>query len=104
MLSVAVLRYARDARHGLVDPNRISGYHDFSGRTANFEDIISALASSVDAASLLLDAHPKEDSFQALRKELADLRHRGNEFRFNHHKKRYLHQVGPDQRSGRKHR
>ena len=32
-LSARVLRYVRDAQSGRIDPNRISGYHDFPAKT-----------------------------------------------------------------------
>ena len=36
-MTAAALRYMSDARNGVVDPNRKSGYHDFSELSADYE-------------------------------------------------------------------
>ncbi|MEL6505148.1 MAG: L,D-transpeptidase family protein [Pseudomonadota bacterium] len=72
--TMAALRYMQDARHGVVDPNRISGYHDFKGLQLDFENSLQALANSQYPTQTMLSAHPQDDAFEAMRKELATLR------------------------------
>ncbi|MBX9461478.1 MAG: L,D-transpeptidase family protein [Aquamicrobium sp.] len=73
-LSARMLRYIRDARSGRVDPNRISGYHDFAPKEL---DAVAALqlARTADEVSAYLEAqHPQNVRYNALRVELEMLR------------------------------
>ncbi|MEM9734838.1 MAG: L,D-transpeptidase family protein [Pseudomonadota bacterium] len=72
--TMAALRYMQDARHGVVDPNRISGYHDFKGLQLDFANSLQTLAESELPAEAMLAAHPQDKAFEAMRKELANLR------------------------------
>ncbi len=72
-LSARVLRYARDAHQGRVDPNRISGYYDFPAKPLDLAALLKQLAASNDAAAVLADLHPKGPEYQALRVELEAL-------------------------------
>jgi len=69
-LSVAVLRYMADAKHGLVDPNKISGYHDFADLNADYGGNLTSLHTAQAPAQLMLDQHPQATAFQALKREL----------------------------------
>lgn len=71
-LTAAALRYMADARYGLVNPNRISGYHDFSNLNSDYKGNIKLLAGSDDPAALLLSQHPSEPVFENLRQELVE--------------------------------
>ncbi len=73
-LTAAALRYLVDARHGRIDPNRISGYHDFSKNYANAAKILDGLAGATSPDAYLLAAHPSDKSFEMLRAELKTLR------------------------------
>ncbi|MEO3387406.1 L,D-transpeptidase family protein [Mesorhizobium sp. CAU 1741] len=73
-LSARILRYARDARSGRVDPNRISGYHDFEPKALDRVALLGEAAASEDIASLLEGQHPGNPRYKALRAELAELR------------------------------
>ncbi len=73
-LSARALRYVRDAQSGRVDPNRISGYHDFAPKELDRAAVLSALADSDDAAAYLEGFHPQNAQYRALRTELAALR------------------------------
>ncbi len=73
-LTIAALRYLADARNGIADPNRISGYHDFKALGTDYATAIRKLAGSEAPQQVLLDAHPKGEAFEALRIELAKLR------------------------------
>ncbi len=69
-LSARVLRYMRDARLGRIDPNRISGYHDFEAEPFDAGAMLEELASTGDLEALLERQHPQNDFYRALRAEL----------------------------------
>ncbi len=73
-LSARVLRYARDAEGGRIDPNRLSGYHDLPARPF---DMIAALKTlslaSTDTKQWLEARHPNNPAYKALRVELESL-------------------------------
>ncbi|MGI9366289.1 MAG: L,D-transpeptidase family protein [Rhizobiaceae bacterium] len=71
-LTAAALRYMADARYGLVNPNRISGYHDFSNLNSDYQGNIKKLAESDDPAKFLLSQHPGEPVFEDLRQALLE--------------------------------
>ncbi|MDD9909213.1 MAG: L,D-transpeptidase family protein [Ahrensia sp.] len=73
-ITLAALRYMSDARHGIADPNKISIYHDFKGLKANHARNMARLAASQTPGDVMLAAHPKGPSFDALKRELAQLR------------------------------
>ena len=72
-LTARVLRYARDAQAGRVDPNRISGYHDFKPKELDRAALLQELARSHDVSSLLEGFHPQNKQYAELRAELAAL-------------------------------
>jgi len=72
-LSARVLRYVRDAQNGRVDPNRISGYHDFPAKPLDLVGTLKALAESGDTRAYLESRHPQNAEFRALRAELESL-------------------------------
>ena len=73
-LTVNALRYANDARHGLVDPNRVSGYHDFKGLQNNYSKSLVNISKAAEPHNVLLNSHPRDKAFDALRMELKNLR------------------------------
>lgn len=73
-LSARVLRYVRDARRGRIDPNRISGYHDFAVKPLDLAEVLDTLAKTPDTATYLASFHPQGPEYQALRVELEALR------------------------------
>ena len=80
-LTMAALRYMADARNGVVNPNKLSGYHDFSGLGGDYQFNISRLINSGDPASVMLSAHPRDRAFEALKLELASLRERAEGYK-----------------------
>ncbi|MEL6751134.1 MAG: L,D-transpeptidase family protein [Pseudomonadota bacterium] len=72
-LTTAALRYALDARHGTVNPDKISGYHDFKANKRKPNETLAAIAAAPEPARFLADAHPRDAAFGALVKELAAL-------------------------------
>lgn len=72
-LSGKVLMFAQDMIRGRIDPNRISGYHDFKRKEVNLSVVLPFAKSSADAAAYLRALEPKGAQFQALKAELARL-------------------------------
>src|SRR5262249_17269567 len=73
-LSARVLRYVRDAQNGRVDPNRISGYHDFPPKPLDLPDVLRTLAHTAEVRTYVESRHPQNPEYQALRVELEALR------------------------------
>jgi murein L,D-transpeptidase YcbB/YkuD len=73
-LSARVLRYVRDAHGGRVDPNRISGYHDFELKKVDYGHVLDVLHDTFAVRTYLESWHPQNGAYAALQKELADLR------------------------------
>ena len=73
-LSARVLRYVKDAEAGRVDPNRISGYHEFPAKPVDFGSVLNTLAHTQEVRTYLESRHPQNPEYQALRIELEALR------------------------------
>ncbi|ESX12908.1 MULTISPECIES: murein L,D-transpeptidase [unclassified Mesorhizobium] len=72
-LSARVLRYARDAQSGRVDPNRITGYYEFPPKPVDMEGALKTLAHTQEVRTYLESRHPQNAEYQALRVELESL-------------------------------
>lgn len=72
-LSAKVLRYVRDAVRGRIDPNRLSGYHDFAPKPLDLAKELEKLSRTYDTAVLLESFHPQNDEYRQLRTELESL-------------------------------
>ncbi|MCW5706207.1 murein L,D-transpeptidase [Shinella sp.] len=73
-LSAAVATYVQDAVRGRIDPNRISGYHDFKRKEVNLVAALKNVAMSSNVRGYLESRSPASGDFQALKAELAKLR------------------------------
>ncbi|EHK55091.1 L,D-transpeptidase family protein [Allomesorhizobium alhagi] len=73
-LSARVLRYVRDAQGGRIDPNRLSGYHDFPAKPIDLAGVLKTLAHTTEVRTFLESRHPQSPEYQALRVELEALR------------------------------
>ncbi|NGO53441.1 L,D-transpeptidase family protein [Allomesorhizobium camelthorni] len=73
-MSARVLRYVRDAQGGRIDPNRLSGYHDFPAKPIDLAGVLKALAYTTKVRAFLESRHPQSPEYQALRVELEALR------------------------------
>ncbi len=73
-LSARVLRYVRDAQGGRIDPNRLSGYHDFPAKPIDLAGTLKTLAHTNEVRTFLESRHPQNPEYQALRVELEALR------------------------------
>ncbi|MDX3925372.1 MAG: murein L,D-transpeptidase [Shinella sp.] len=77
-LSAAVATYVLDAVRGRIDPNRISGYHDFKRKTVNLPGALKIISLSPDIAAYLESRSPSGSHFAALKAELAALKASGD--------------------------
>ena len=73
-LSARVLRYVRDAQGGRVDPNKLSGYHDFPAKPVDYAGVLKTLGHTQEVRTYLESRHPQNPEYQALRVELEALR------------------------------
>ncbi|WP_173931451.1 L,D-transpeptidase family protein [Chelativorans sp. Marseille-P2723] len=73
-LSTRALRYARDANTGRVNPNKLSGYHDFPTKPLDEQAVLGVLARTPSPARYLEALHPQNALYAELRKELKALR------------------------------
>lgn len=73
-LTTAVLRYAMDAKFGTINPNLLSGYHDFPVHYGQSSDVLSQVMESSILKHTLQAMHPSNEKFNALKRELAALR------------------------------
>jgi L,D-transpeptidase YcbB len=73
-LSAKTLLFAQDMVRGRVDPNRISGYHDFKRKNVDLAQTLSATAAAIDPAAYVEGLAPKGPNFAALKAELANLK------------------------------
>ena len=71
-MTARAIRYGLDAALGRVDPNKLSGYHDFPARKLGAEDVLEKLAGQEPAAALVA-FQPDNAPFRALVAELERL-------------------------------
>ncbi|MFZ2099923.1 MAG: L,D-transpeptidase family protein, partial [Oricola sp.] len=71
-LSARAMRYAMDIKDGAVNPNKLSGYHDFPLPRLTAAKAIEGLAAA-DPATWLQTLEPHQREYAALKKELAAL-------------------------------
>ncbi|WP_018900565.1 murein L,D-transpeptidase [Rhizobium sp. 2MFCol3.1] len=77
-LSAKVLAYVQDTIRGRVDPNKLSGYHDFARKTVNLDPVLKLARMSPDVGAYLSSRTPSGPQFAALQAELAKLKGEGN--------------------------
>lgn len=73
-LSVKVLTYVQDTARGRVDPNKLSGYHDFKRKTVNLAPVLKLASMSPDVGAYLRSREPSNVEYQSLKAELVKLR------------------------------
>lgn len=72
-LSAKVLAYVQDTTRGRVDPNKLSGYHDFKRKTVNLSPVLKLSSMSPDITAYLRSREPSNPEYQALKAELVKL-------------------------------
>jgi len=73
-LSTKVLMFVQDTVRGRLDPNKISGYHDFKRKDVNLTAMLDVLRASPDVGAYLNSRSPSNQQFMELKAELAKLR------------------------------
>ena len=73
-ISFAVLDYARDARGGRIDPQRLSDNLDPTLALPDPSDVIQSIARGTDPATYLRSFQSDQPQFEMLRRKLAELR------------------------------
>ncbi|MCP4319389.1 MAG: L,D-transpeptidase family protein [Hyphomicrobiales bacterium] len=73
-MSATALNYILDATRGRIDPNRLSGYHDFKRKDVDLPAALSNLAASDDVGAYLVSSNPSNRQFKVMMEELAKLR------------------------------
>ncbi len=77
-LSLAVLKYARHARGGRMDPTSLSPIIDRHPHLYEPKSVLEAIAAAESADSYLRGLHPKHEQFKRLRQALIALNKSGN--------------------------
>jgi L,D-transpeptidase YcbB len=93
-ISLAVLKYCRDARGGRVDPNRFPKI-DVTPATSDPLEILEAIAVNSDPADYLRSFHPHHPQFEALRRKLAEDNSNKANILLNMERWRWLPELNP---------
>ena len=72
-LSLMAVRYALDARNGKINPNKLSGYHDFPKSKFDAPKAIKQISSALSPSSYLQKSSPDNEQFGLLRDSLVEL-------------------------------
>ncbi|UXN59810.1 murein L,D-transpeptidase [Phyllobacterium zundukense] len=72
-MSARALRYAMDQGEGRINPNRLSGFHDFAMGRIKPREVIEQLASSNDPAATLAAFEPQNKWYTELKENLREL-------------------------------
>ncbi len=73
-LSAKLLTYINDTVRGRIDPNKLSGYHDFKRKSVNLKPVLNMARLSPDVGAYIRSRDPDNSQFVAMRDELARLR------------------------------
>jgi murein L,D-transpeptidase YcbB/YkuD len=73
-MSAKVLTFAQDMVRGRIDPNKISGYHDFKRKDVKLSFVLPFAKSDENASAYLEGLAPQSAHFLALKSELATLK------------------------------
>ncbi|MBL4892106.1 MAG: L,D-transpeptidase family protein [Rhizobiaceae bacterium] len=74
LLTARAMRYAADSAHGAVNPNKLSGYHDFPANKPNYTKILAGLSSADQPDDHLASYQPKVPAYEQFKQELVALR------------------------------
>ncbi len=72
--SAKLLTYINDTVRGRIDPNKLSGYHDFKRKSVNLKPVLNMARLSPDVGAYIRSRDPDNSQFVAMRDELARLR------------------------------
>lgn len=74
-MTARVIRYGMDAYAGRINPNKLSGYHDFPEGRISAETVLKKLGAGGLPARALIGFNPDSPQFEALRAELGNIKH-----------------------------
>lgn len=78
-MTARAVRYGIDASVGRVDPNKLSGYHDFKRDKDAAKSVLDAISGGGLPAPSLVALHPSNSAYRALADELKRLRETDND-------------------------
>lgn len=73
-LSTKLLTYVNDTVRGRIDPNKLSGYHDFKRKSVNLKPVLNMARLSPDVGAYIRSRDPDNAQFMAMKAELARLK------------------------------
>ncbi|ATN34681.1 peptidoglycan-binding protein [Rhizobium sp. ACO-34A] len=73
-LSAKLLTYVNDTVRGRIDPNKLSGYHDFKRKSVNLKPVLNMARLSPDVGAYIRSRDPDNAQFTAMKTELARLK------------------------------
>ncbi|PZU83335.1 MAG: peptidoglycan-binding protein [Shinella sp.] len=73
-LSAKLLTYVNDTVRGRIDPNKLSGYHDFKRKSVNLKPVLNMARLSPDVGAYIRSRDPDNAQFTAMKAELARLK------------------------------
>ena len=68
MMTLRAVRYVLDANGGLVNPNKLSGYHDFPGKKLKAGFVLEKLYSARNRPPMVADFIARRHRFDSDRK------------------------------------
>jgi L,D-transpeptidase YcbB len=103
-LSKTVLKYARYAKGGRINPKRLSRYQDRTPTLPNPKKVLASIANASKPAEQLRAYHPQHPQFEALRKKLVGLTSKPSQSRQKAKRSKARFPVkGPSLKLGMKH-
>lgn len=72
-MTVHAVRLSVDLKNGVINPNKLSGYHDFKDKRLTAADAATALATQAAPAAWIAGLAPQQNDYTMLRAELAAL-------------------------------
>lgn len=73
-LTFALIRYARDAQNGRIDPATLSRWLEATAKPFTAGEVLAKLSNSADPSAALVGYHPPHEGFAALRKAYLAIR------------------------------
>lgn len=73
-LSAKLLTYVNDTVRGRIDPNKLSGYHDFKRKSVNLNPVLNMARLSPAVGAYIRSRDPDNAQFTAMKAELARLK------------------------------
>ncbi|MEO0543069.1 MAG: L,D-transpeptidase family protein [Pseudomonadota bacterium] len=72
-LTARAVRFSLDLKNGAIEPNKISGYHDFGKERLTATQAVAGLVETSDATDWFVSLTPQQSEYRMLQEELAEL-------------------------------